>query len=87
MEYEKSFLRLSRDGTMALASVQKAMDLAAASGVKDMAPATDVNVLVERLSDAGWRKAERMRVATAPASESAGGADVAPTARATSAPA
>lgn len=42
MEYEKTFLRLSRDGKMTLASVQKAMDLAAASGVKDMAPAADV---------------------------------------------
>ncbi|HJR52009.1 MAG TPA: hypothetical protein VJ794_12935, partial [Gemmatimonadales bacterium] len=42
MEYEKTFLRLSRDGKMALASVQKAMDLAAASGVKDMAAAADV---------------------------------------------
>lgn len=42
MEYEKTFLRLSRDGKMSLASVQKAMDLAAASGVKDMAPAADV---------------------------------------------
>ena len=42
MEYEKTFLRLSRDGKMALPSVQKAMDLAAASGVKDMAPAADV---------------------------------------------
>jgi hypothetical protein len=42
MEFEKTFLRLSRDGKMTLASVQKAMDLAAASGVKDMAPAADV---------------------------------------------
>ena len=42
MEYEKTFLRLSRDGQMTLASVQKAMDLAAGSGVKDMAPAADV---------------------------------------------
>ena len=42
MEYEKTFLRLSRDGKMTLASVQKAMDLAAESGVKDMAPAADV---------------------------------------------
>jgi ABC-type nitrate/sulfonate/bicarbonate transport system substrate-binding protein len=42
MEYEKTFLRLSRDGQMTLASVQKAMDLAAASGVKDMAPAEEV---------------------------------------------
>ena len=42
MEYERTFLRLSRDGKMTLASVQKAMDLAAASGVKDMAPAADV---------------------------------------------
>jgi NitT/TauT family transport system substrate-binding protein len=42
MEYEKTFLRLSRDGKMTLASVQKAMDLAAASGVKDMAPAAEV---------------------------------------------
>jgi hypothetical protein len=42
MEYEKTFLRLSRDGQMTLASVQKAMDLAAASGVKDMAPAAEI---------------------------------------------
>jgi NitT/TauT family transport system substrate-binding protein len=42
MEYEKTFLRLSRDGKMTIASVQKAMDLAAESGVKDMAPAADV---------------------------------------------
>ena len=42
MEYEKTFLRLSRDGKMTLASVEKAMELAAASGVKDMAPAADV---------------------------------------------
>lgn len=42
MEYEKTFLRLSRDGKMTLASVQKAMDLAAASGVKDMAPAAEI---------------------------------------------
>src|SRR5262249_42090294 len=42
MEYEKTYLRLSRDGKMTLASVQKAMDLAAASGVKDMALAADV---------------------------------------------
>src|SRR5262250_2648898 len=34
MEYEKTFLRLSRDGKMTLASVEKAMELAAASGVK-----------------------------------------------------
>ena len=44
MEYEKTFLRLSRDGQMTPASVQKAMDLAAASGVKDMAPAAEVFV-------------------------------------------
>ena len=42
MEYEKTFLRLSRDGQMTLGSVEKAMELAAASGVKDMAPAGDV---------------------------------------------
>ncbi|MGH7374048.1 MAG: ABC transporter substrate-binding protein, partial [Candidatus Rokuibacteriota bacterium] len=42
MEYERTFLRLSRDGKIALASVEKAMELAAASGVKDMAPAADV---------------------------------------------
>jgi ABC-type nitrate/sulfonate/bicarbonate transport system substrate-binding protein len=42
MEYEKTFLRLSRDGKMTLASVEKAMELAAASGVKDMAPASEV---------------------------------------------
>jgi ABC-type nitrate/sulfonate/bicarbonate transport system substrate-binding protein len=42
MEYQKTFLRLSRDGKMTLASVEKAMELAAASGVKDMAPAAEV---------------------------------------------
>lgn len=42
MEYEKTFLKLSRDGQMTLASVEKAMELAAASGVKDMAPAREV---------------------------------------------
>ncbi len=42
MEYEKTFLRLSRDGTITPASVEKAMELAAASGVKDMAPAAEV---------------------------------------------
>lgn len=42
MEFEKTFLRLSRDGKMTLASVEKAMELAAASGVKDMAPAAEV---------------------------------------------
>jgi len=42
MEFERTFLRLSRDGKIALASVEKAMELAAASGVKDMAPAADV---------------------------------------------
>ncbi len=42
MEFEKTFLRLSRDGQTKLASVEKALELAAASGVKDMAPARDV---------------------------------------------
>ena len=42
MEYEKTFLRLSRDGQIALAAVEKAIELAAASGVKDMAPAAEV---------------------------------------------
>jgi ABC-type nitrate/sulfonate/bicarbonate transport system substrate-binding protein len=42
MELEKTFLRLSRDGQTRLASVQKALDLAAASGVKDMAPAAEL---------------------------------------------
>ena len=42
MEYEKTFLKLSRDGKISLASVEKAMELAAASGVKDMAPASEV---------------------------------------------
>jgi ABC-type nitrate/sulfonate/bicarbonate transport system substrate-binding protein len=44
MEYERTFLRLSRDGKIALPSVEKAMELAAASGVKDMAPAAEVFV-------------------------------------------
>jgi hypothetical protein len=42
MEFEKTFLRLSRDGQTTLASVEKALELAAASGVKDMAPAGEV---------------------------------------------
>lgn len=42
MEFEKTFLRLSRDGQIELPSVQKALDLAAASGVKDMAPAAEL---------------------------------------------
>jgi NitT/TauT family transport system substrate-binding protein len=42
MEYEKTFLRLSRDGQTKQASVEKALELAAASGVKDMAPATEL---------------------------------------------
>jgi len=42
MEFERTFLRLSRDGQMKLASVEKALELAAASGVKDMAPAAEV---------------------------------------------
>ena len=42
MEYEKTFLRLSRDGQVKLATVEKAIELAAASGVKDMAPAAEV---------------------------------------------
>jgi NitT/TauT family transport system substrate-binding protein len=42
MEYEKTFLRLSRDGQTKLAAVEKALELAAASGVKDMAPAAEV---------------------------------------------
>jgi NitT/TauT family transport system substrate-binding protein len=42
MEFEKTFLRLSRDGQMTLGSVEKAAELAAASGVKDMAPAGEL---------------------------------------------
>ena len=42
MEYEKTFLRLSRDGKITQASMEKAMELAAASGVKDMAAAAEV---------------------------------------------
>jgi NitT/TauT family transport system substrate-binding protein len=42
MEFERTFLRLSRDGQTKLASVEKALELAAASGVKDMAPASEV---------------------------------------------
>jgi ABC-type nitrate/sulfonate/bicarbonate transport system substrate-binding protein len=42
MEFEKTFLRLSRDGQTKLAAVEKALELAAASGVKDMAPAAEV---------------------------------------------
>lgn len=42
MEYERTFLKLSRDGQTRLASVEKALELAAASGVKDMAPASEL---------------------------------------------
>jgi NitT/TauT family transport system substrate-binding protein len=42
MEFERTFLRLSRDGQTKLAAVEKALELAAASGVKDMAPAGEV---------------------------------------------
>jgi NitT/TauT family transport system substrate-binding protein len=42
MEYEKTFMKLSRDGQTKLASVEKALELAAASGVKDMAPANEL---------------------------------------------
>jgi NitT/TauT family transport system substrate-binding protein len=42
MEFERTFLRLSRDGQTKLAAVEKALELAAASGVKDMAPAAEV---------------------------------------------
>jgi NitT/TauT family transport system substrate-binding protein len=42
MEYEKTFMKLSRDGQTRLASVEKALELAAASGVKDMAPANEL---------------------------------------------
>ncbi|MBM3218584.1 MAG: ABC transporter substrate-binding protein [Candidatus Rokubacteria bacterium] len=44
MEFERTFLKLSRDGQSKLASVEKALELAAASGVKDMAPAGEVFV-------------------------------------------
>ncbi len=42
MEFEKTFLRLSQDGRIRLESVVKALELAAASGVKDMAPAAEI---------------------------------------------
>ncbi len=42
MEFEKTFLRLSPDGRIRLESVVKALELAAASGVKDMAPAAEI---------------------------------------------
>jgi len=42
MEYEKTFMKLSRDGQTRLASVEKALELAAASGVKEMAPANEL---------------------------------------------
>ncbi len=42
MELERTFLRLSRDGQTKLSSVEKALELAAASGVKDMAPAAEL---------------------------------------------
>jgi ABC-type nitrate/sulfonate/bicarbonate transport system substrate-binding protein len=42
MEFERTFLRLSRNGQSKLASVERALELAAASGVKDMAPAAEI---------------------------------------------
>ena len=42
MEFERTFLKLSRDGQTKLASVEKALELAADSGVKDMAPAAEL---------------------------------------------
>jgi len=42
MELERTFMRLSRDGQTKLGSVQKALELAEASGVKDMAPAAEL---------------------------------------------
>jgi ABC-type nitrate/sulfonate/bicarbonate transport system substrate-binding protein len=42
MEFEKTFLRLSRDGQTKLPAIEKALELAAASGVKDMAPAAEL---------------------------------------------
>jgi hypothetical protein len=44
MEFERAFLRLSRDGQTKLASVEKALELAAASGARDMAPASELFV-------------------------------------------
>ena len=69
MEFEKTFLRLSRDGQTKLASVEKALELAAASGVKDMAPAAEVfhehadhpHQAVARGRDAAARAADRRR--------------------------
>jgi NitT/TauT family transport system substrate-binding protein len=42
MEFERTFLKLSRDGQTKQAAVEKALELAAASGVKDMAPAAEL---------------------------------------------
>lgn len=42
MEFEKTFLRLSRDVQTKLASVEKALELVAASVVKDMAQAAEL---------------------------------------------
>lgn len=42
MEFERTFKNLSRDGQITEASVQVALDLAKASGAKDMAPASEV---------------------------------------------
>lgn len=47
MEYERTFKNLSRDGKITEDSVQVALDLAKASGAKDMAPAGEVYQNVE----------------------------------------
>jgi NitT/TauT family transport system substrate-binding protein len=42
MEYERTFMRLSRDGKMTADSVELALDIAKASGAKDLAPASEI---------------------------------------------
>jgi hypothetical protein len=42
MELDKTFSRLSRDGQMTLESLQVALDMAKASGAKELAPPEDV---------------------------------------------
>jgi NitT/TauT family transport system substrate-binding protein len=42
MEFERTFLNLSRDGHITLPSVEVALEMAKASGAKAMAPAAEI---------------------------------------------
>src|SRR5690606_32605283 len=42
MEYDKTFKRLSRDGKITLDAVKVALEMAKASGAKDLAPAEEI---------------------------------------------